>query len=122
MPGRASVCERRLTRKNCSHCIRLKQKRRHRIRAAMMYNRQGPPSGSYLNSSLLSSMQQMVRRSCRNASALAKDRLRVPSVSDEDILDVLRLWHFQSNMTRTNVFPEGASFVPKPPLEVRAHL
>ena len=67
-------------------------------------------------------MQQMVRRSCRNASALAMDRLRVPSVSDEDILDVLRLWHFQSNRTRTNVFPEGASFVSKPPLEVRAHL
>ena len=67
-------------------------------------------------------MQQMVRRSCRNASALAMDRLRVPSVSDEDILDVLRLWFFQSNRTRTNVFPEGATFVPKPPLEVRAHL
>ena len=50
------------------------------------------------------------------------ERLKVLLVSDEDLLDVLRLWHFQTNRTRMNAFPEGASFVSKPPLEVRAHL
>ena len=39
------------------------------------------------------------------------ERLKVPVVTDEDVLDVLRLWHFKSNRTRTNVFPAGASFV-----------
>ena len=66
-------------------------------------------------------MHQMVRRSSRGASELAMERLKVPLVSDEDILDVLRLWHFQSNRTRTNVFLEGASFVSKSPLDVRTH-
>ena len=64
----------------------------------------------------------MVHRSRRSASELAMERLKVPLVSDEDLLDVLRLWHFQTNRTRMNVFPEGASFVSRPPLEVRAHL
>ena len=53
----------------------------------------------------------MGRRNKRRASELAMERLKVPVVADEDVLDVLRLWHFKSNRTRTNVFPAGASFV-----------
>ena len=53
----------------------------------------------------------MGRRNKRRASKLAMERLKVPAVTDEDVLDVLRLWHFKSNRTRTNVFPAGASFV-----------
>ena len=66
-------------------------------------------------------MQQMVHGSRRGASELAMERLKVPLVSDEDLLDVLRLWHFQPNRTRMNVFPEGASFVSKPLLDVSTH-
>ena len=39
------------------------------------------------------------------------EKLKVPVVADEDVLEVLRLWHFKSNRSRTNVFPEGANFV-----------
>ena len=39
------------------------------------------------------------------------EKLKVPVVTDEDVLEVLRLWHFKSNRSRTNVFPEGANFV-----------
>ena len=53
----------------------------------------------------------MGRRNKRRASELAMERLKVPVVTDEDVLDVLRLWHFKSNRTRTNVFPAGANFV-----------
>ena len=67
-------------------------------------------------------MQRMVHGNRSGASEPAMERLKVLLVSDEDLLDVLRLWHFRSNRTRMNVFPEGASFVSKPPLEVRAHL
>ena len=53
----------------------------------------------------------MGRRHKRRASELAMKRLKVPVASDEDILDVLRLWQFKTNRTRTNVFPVGANFV-----------
>ena len=52
----------------------------------------------------------MVHRSRRSASELAMERLKVPLVSDEDLLDVLRLWHFQTNRTRMNVFPSRCEF------------
>ena len=39
------------------------------------------------------------------------EKLKVPVVTDEDVLEVLRLWHFKSNRSRTNVFPDGANFV-----------
>ena len=39
------------------------------------------------------------------------EKLKVPVVADEDVLEVLRLWHFKSNRSRTNVFPKGANFV-----------
>ena len=53
----------------------------------------------------------MGRRHKRRASELAMERLKVPVVTDEDVLDVLRLWQFKTNRTRTNVFPVGANFV-----------
>ena len=37
------------------------------------------------------------------------EKLKVPVVTDEDVLEVLRLWHFKSNRSRTNVFPDGAN-------------
>ena len=39
------------------------------------------------------------------------EKLKVPVVSDGDVLDVLRQWQFKTNRTRTNVFPVGANFV-----------
>ena len=50
-------------------------------------------------------------RNRRSAHELAMERLRVPVVSDEDVLDVLRKWYFKSNRDRTNVFPAGATYV-----------
>ena len=53
----------------------------------------------------------MGRRRKRKASELAMEKLKVPVVSDGDVLDVLRQWQFKTNRTRTNVFPVGANFV-----------
>ena len=40
MPGRANVFDERLTRKNCRCRVHMKDKKCHRIRADVMYNRQ----------------------------------------------------------------------------------
>ena len=50
-------------------------------------------------------------RSRRGADVLAQERLKRPRIADGDVLDVLRLWHFKENTTRTNVIPEGVTSV-----------
>ena len=50
-------------------------------------------------------------RSRRNAYLLAQERLKQSRISDDDVLAVLRMWHFKENKTRTNVIPEGATSV-----------
>ena len=52
-----------------------------------------------------------MRRSRRSADVLAQERLKQSCISDDDVLAVLRLWHFKENRTRTNVIPEGATSV-----------
>ena len=53
----------------------------------------------------------MPPRSRRAANELAMQHLQKDSVSDDDILAVLRLWYFKQNKTRANVTPEGSTSV-----------
>ena len=43
------------------------------------------------------------KRSRRCASELAMEKLKVPVATDNGVLEVLRLWNFKSNRSRTNV-------------------
>ena len=54
----------------------------------------------------------MPRRSRTKANRRAEDIVCRPHVSDSDVLDVLRLWHFKTNRIRNNVIPEGKQSVP----------
>ena len=50
-------------------------------------------------------------RSRRGATTLAQDLLLKPTIGDDEVVAVLRKWHFGRNKIRTNVFPEGATSV-----------
>ena len=56
-------------------------------------------------------LKREMARNRRSAHDLAMERLSLPLVRDEDVLEVLRRWCFESNKTRTNVFPAGATYV-----------
>ena len=53
----------------------------------------------------------MPPRSRRAAHELALRCLSKDEVSDDDVLSVLRLWHFKANKIRVNVMPEGTTSV-----------
>ena len=53
----------------------------------------------------------MPPRSRRAANELAMQHLQKDTVSDDDVLSVLRLWYFKQNKTRANVIPEGSTSV-----------
>ena len=50
-------------------------------------------------------------RSRRKANALADEKLHQERISEADVLEVLELWYFAKNTTRSNVFPSGATSV-----------
>ena len=60
----------------------------------------------------------MVARRRKAANTIAQQRLATPQVCDEDVLAVLRRWYFKKNSTRTNVIPNGWSYVPSDTLGV----
>lgn len=55
---------------------------------------------------------KMPQRSRAKANRKAEDLVCRPHVSDGDVLDVLRLWHFKTNRIRKNVIPAGKQSVP----------
>ena len=38
------------------------------------------------------------------ANDMALDKLALPAISDEDVLDILRIWEFQANKECIDVF------------------
>ena len=46
-------------------------------------------------------------RSRHVANDMALDKLGLPAISDADVLDVLRMWEFQSKKEHTNVCFNG---------------
>ena len=49
-------------------------------------------------------------RHTRAANDMALDKLGLPVISNEDVLDVLRMWEFQSRKEHTNVCFNGNDF------------
>ena len=88
MLGRASVFDERCTRKNCRCRAHVKEKRCHKILAEVMYTRHSGTSEQF-ELTFPFFMQRVVHSNRSGASELAMERLNVPLVSDEDILDVL---------------------------------